>query len=201
MQPFGRCYARPMPTLLTPPTLEVVLQGLHDSEIRRGIQNEPPAGGHHRMDRLQGDQPRINAFQRSLHKSALPVMSRTRSSTKSKAILKPTYKTAATKRSPIKDKTHGVRRSNAMRPPLLRSTLIFVGRSTNAKSGDLTKSSMSCRQKCRSSSGSPDHSEVNLNWIKFDHAGVESLRKPIYSFARRGKGRRFLIVRHQIRSQ
>jgi hypothetical protein len=25
--------------------LEVVLQGLHDSEIRCGIQNEPPAGG------------------------------------------------------------------------------------------------------------------------------------------------------------
>jgi hypothetical protein len=34
-----------MSTLLTPPTLEVVLQGLHESEIRRGIQNEPPAGG------------------------------------------------------------------------------------------------------------------------------------------------------------
>jgi hypothetical protein len=34
-----------MPTLLTPPTLEVVLQGLHDSEIRCGIQNELPAGG------------------------------------------------------------------------------------------------------------------------------------------------------------
>jgi hypothetical protein len=34
-----------MPTLLTPPTLEVVLQGLHDSEIRCGIQNESPAGG------------------------------------------------------------------------------------------------------------------------------------------------------------
>jgi hypothetical protein len=34
-----------MPTLLTPPPLEVVLQGLHDSEIRCGIQNEPPAGG------------------------------------------------------------------------------------------------------------------------------------------------------------
>jgi hypothetical protein len=34
-----------MPTLLTPPTLEVVLQGLHESEIRGGIQNEPPAGG------------------------------------------------------------------------------------------------------------------------------------------------------------
>jgi hypothetical protein len=28
-----------------PPTLELVLQGLHDSEIRGGIQNEPPAGG------------------------------------------------------------------------------------------------------------------------------------------------------------
>jgi hypothetical protein len=34
-----------MPTLLTPPTLEVVLQGLHESEIRCGIRNEPPAGG------------------------------------------------------------------------------------------------------------------------------------------------------------
>ena len=34
-----------MPTPLTPPTLERVLQGLHDSEIRCGIQNEPPAGG------------------------------------------------------------------------------------------------------------------------------------------------------------
>ena len=30
---------------LTPPPLESVLQGLHDSEIRCGIQNEPPAGG------------------------------------------------------------------------------------------------------------------------------------------------------------
>src|SRR5580693_8797164 len=34
-----------MPTPLTPPTLERVLEGLHDSEIRCGIQNEPPAGG------------------------------------------------------------------------------------------------------------------------------------------------------------
>jgi hypothetical protein len=34
-----------MPTLLTPPTLERVLLGLHESEIRCGIQNEPPAGG------------------------------------------------------------------------------------------------------------------------------------------------------------
>jgi hypothetical protein len=34
-----------MPTPLTPPTLEVILQGLHDSEIRCGIRNEPPAGG------------------------------------------------------------------------------------------------------------------------------------------------------------
>src|SRR5260370_30132497 len=34
-----------MPTLLIPPSLEVVLKGLHESEIRRGIQNEPPAGG------------------------------------------------------------------------------------------------------------------------------------------------------------
>jgi hypothetical protein len=34
-----------MPTLLTPPALEVVRQGLHESEIRCGIQNEPPAGG------------------------------------------------------------------------------------------------------------------------------------------------------------
>ena len=40
-----RCYVGPMPTLLTPPSLESVLQGLHDSEIRCGIQNEPPAGG------------------------------------------------------------------------------------------------------------------------------------------------------------
>src|SRR6266481_5849231 len=40
-----RRYARPMPTLLTPPPLESVLKGLHDSEIRYGIQNEPPAGG------------------------------------------------------------------------------------------------------------------------------------------------------------
>jgi DNA ligase D-like protein (predicted ligase) len=31
-----------MPTLLTPPALEVVLQGLHESEIRCGIKNEPP---------------------------------------------------------------------------------------------------------------------------------------------------------------
>jgi hypothetical protein len=35
----------PLPTLLTPPTLERVLKGLHDSEIRCGVQNEPPAGG------------------------------------------------------------------------------------------------------------------------------------------------------------
>jgi hypothetical protein len=34
-----------MPTLLTPQTLERVLQGLYDSEIRCGIQNEPLAGG------------------------------------------------------------------------------------------------------------------------------------------------------------
>jgi len=34
-----------MPTLLTPPTLEVVMQGLDESEIRCGIQNDPPAGG------------------------------------------------------------------------------------------------------------------------------------------------------------
>ena len=34
-----------MPTQLTPPTLEAVLQGLHESEIRCRIHNEPPAGG------------------------------------------------------------------------------------------------------------------------------------------------------------
>ena len=34
-----------MPTPLTPPALEVVLRGLHKSEIRCGIHNEPPAGG------------------------------------------------------------------------------------------------------------------------------------------------------------
>ena len=34
-----------MPTLLTPPALETVLKGLHDSEISCGIQNDPPAGG------------------------------------------------------------------------------------------------------------------------------------------------------------
>jgi hypothetical protein len=34
-----------MPTTLTPPSLESVIQGLHDSEIRCGSQNEPPAGG------------------------------------------------------------------------------------------------------------------------------------------------------------
>jgi hypothetical protein len=34
-----------MPTLPTQPTLEAVLQGLHESEIRCGIQNGPPAGG------------------------------------------------------------------------------------------------------------------------------------------------------------
>lgn len=39
---------------------------------------------------------------------------------------------------------------------------------------------------------------LTVNRIKFDHAGVESLRKAIYSFAR-GKERRILIVRHQIR--
>jgi hypothetical protein len=30
---------------LTTPTLESVLQGLHESKIRCGLQNEPPAGG------------------------------------------------------------------------------------------------------------------------------------------------------------
>ena len=34
-----------MPIPLTPPALEIVPEGLHDSEIRCGIQNEPPAGG------------------------------------------------------------------------------------------------------------------------------------------------------------
>ena len=34
-----------MPILLTSPALEIVLQGLHESEIRCGIHNEPPAGG------------------------------------------------------------------------------------------------------------------------------------------------------------
>src|ERR1700722_2571406 len=34
-----------LPVLLTAPTLEVVLKGLHDSEIRYAIQNEPPVGG------------------------------------------------------------------------------------------------------------------------------------------------------------
>ena len=34
-----------MPTSLSPPPLEVVLQALYDSEIRCGIQNDPPAGG------------------------------------------------------------------------------------------------------------------------------------------------------------
>jgi hypothetical protein len=34
-----------MPTLLTPPTLERVIRGLHESKIRCRIQNEPPAGG------------------------------------------------------------------------------------------------------------------------------------------------------------
>src|ERR1700704_654504 len=40
-----RCYVPPMSTLLPPPALEVVLHGLHESEIRCGIQNEPPEGG------------------------------------------------------------------------------------------------------------------------------------------------------------
>jgi hypothetical protein len=31
--------------LLTPPASEVVLQGLHESAIRCGVKNEPPAGG------------------------------------------------------------------------------------------------------------------------------------------------------------
>ena len=39
-----------MLTLLAPPTLERVLQGLYDSEIRCGIQNEPLAGRHHCME-------------------------------------------------------------------------------------------------------------------------------------------------------
>src|SRR6266567_4237368 len=58
----------------------------------------------HRQSRLRGHAltqhtqlMRINAFQRSSQKSALPVMLQTKSSTTSKAILKPTYKPAATK--------------------------------------------------------------------------------------------------------
>jgi hypothetical protein len=34
-----------MPIPLTPTTLETVLKGLHDSDIRCGLQNDPPAGG------------------------------------------------------------------------------------------------------------------------------------------------------------
>ena len=34
-----------MPILLTPPELEIVRQGLYDSDIRCGLQNDPPAGG------------------------------------------------------------------------------------------------------------------------------------------------------------
>jgi hypothetical protein len=34
-----------MPPPLTTPPLEFVLQDLHESEIRCGIQNEPPDGG------------------------------------------------------------------------------------------------------------------------------------------------------------
>src|SRR5271168_907896 len=39
VEPQKRCYAHSMADL------ERVLQGLHESEIRCGIQNEPPAGG------------------------------------------------------------------------------------------------------------------------------------------------------------
>jgi len=51
-----------MPTLLTPPTLEVVLQGLHESEIRYGIQNEPPrlifvGGGQEELEAHLADAP------------------------------------------------------------------------------------------------------------------------------------------------
>lgn len=93
----------------------------------------------------KGDQPRINAFQRPSQtgKSVLPVMSQTKSSTTSKTIAKPPYKHAATKRSPTKDKIHGVRR--AMDRSVLRSALPFVGRAAKAQSGDPTKPSMSCR--------------------------------------------------------
>jgi hypothetical protein len=142
--------------------------------------------------------PRINAFQRSSQKSALPVMSQTKSSTTSKAILKPTYKPAAIKRSPIKDKTHGVRRSDAMRPPFLRSTLIFCRRANQrqVRGSDQIFNELPIKvpfvvRQCRPFGVTP-------NWIKFDHAGVESLRKAIYSLACRGKGRRFLIVRHHV---
>src|SRR3981189_2072794 len=48
-----RCYAHPMPTLLTPPALEVVLQGLHESEIRCGIKKRAPGGWYHCLDRLR----------------------------------------------------------------------------------------------------------------------------------------------------
>ena len=34
-----------MPILLTPPALEIVRQRLYDSDIRCGLQNDPPAGG------------------------------------------------------------------------------------------------------------------------------------------------------------
>ena len=141
--------ARPMPS-----DDGLRLDNRHSIQRRRkqAIEPDEDQSVRHRQSRLRGHAltqhtqlVRINAFQRSSQKSALPVMLQTKSSTTSKAILKPTYKPAATKRSPINDTTHGVRRSDAMRPPFLRSTLIFVGRPTNAKSGDLTKSSMSCR--------------------------------------------------------
>jgi hypothetical protein len=51
-----------MATLLTPPTLKRVLQGLHDSEITCRIQNEPPA---------VADQSAVRAERSNLCRSAL----------------------------------------------------------------------------------------------------------------------------------
>jgi len=75
-----RWYARPMPTPLTPPTLERVLQGLRESEIRCGIQNEPPADGitpdavavrlsQHQSGWSSGSRgPRSSRFRRKFHR-------------------------------------------------------------------------------------------------------------------------------------
>jgi hypothetical protein len=70
-----------MPTSLTPPTLEVVLQGLHESEIRCGIRNEPPAGGitawidfGSRTDTIVGDRqvwPAADRIASWMHETAL----------------------------------------------------------------------------------------------------------------------------------
>jgi hypothetical protein len=61
-----------MPTPLTPPALEVVLQGLHESEIRCGIHNEPPAGGITAwIDSIRADAMAYGQVERTIYRARL----------------------------------------------------------------------------------------------------------------------------------